>query len=167
MLDYGEDVATPANPAATPSELAAESATLLRRTSDYISAARAPNTLRGYFADWHHFTGWCARHHAPSFPPTPGSSPFTSPPSPKARANHDGVRSERPRRVTTLDRRLSAIRHLHRAASHELDTTTPSSAIPGAASAARSACPPRQSSDGHRVSARHARHAPVVRLRGP
>jgi integrase len=123
MLDHTQDVATPANPAATPSGVTVESATLLRRTSDYISAARAPNTVRAYLADWQHFTAWCARHHAPSLPADPRlvALYLTS----LAEGTHDittGVWSELPRRVTTLDRRLSAIRHHHRAAGYELDT---------------------------------------------
>ena len=30
--------------------------------AEYVEAARAANTLRGYRSDWPEFTGWCADH---------------------------------------------------------------------------------------------------------
>jgi integrase len=101
-----------------------EAGYLVARTEAYIGAARAPNTVRGYESDWRHFTGWCARHHAPSLPADPRlvALYLTS----LAEGRRDGGDwIERPRRLTTLDRRLSAIRHFHRAAGHELDTRDP------------------------------------------
>ena len=101
-----------------------EAGYLVAQAETYISAARAPNTVRGYESDWRHFTGWCARHHAPSLPADPRLVALYL--TALAEGRRDGtVWIERPRRVTTLDRRLSAIRHFHRAAGHELDTRDP------------------------------------------
>jgi integrase len=101
-----------------------EAGYLVARAEAYIGAARAPNTVRGYESDWRHFAGWCARHHAPSLPADPRLVALYL--TALAEGRRDGaVWIERPRRVTTLDRRLSAIRHFHRAAGHELDTRDP------------------------------------------
>jgi integrase len=126
MLDHTANPPTP--PSATHptahNALAVEAGYLVSQAEAYIGAARASNTVRGYESDWRHFTAWCARHHAPPLPADPRlvALYLTS----LADGRRDGtVWIELPRRVTTLDRRLSAIRHFHRAAGHELDTHDP------------------------------------------
>ncbi len=104
--------------------LTVEAGYLVARTEAYIGAARAPNTVRGYESDWRHFAGWCAQHHAPSLPADPRLVALYLTSLAEGRRER-GVWIERPRRVTTLDRRLSAIRHFHRTAGHELDTHDP------------------------------------------
>ncbi len=116
---------TQASPTPTNREgLTAEAGYLVGRAEAYIGAARAPNTVRGYESDWRHFVGWCARHHAPSLPADPRVVALYLTSLAEGR-REGGVWTEPPRRVTTLDRRLSAIRHFHRAAGHELDTRDP------------------------------------------
>jgi integrase len=126
MLDHASNQPIPQSgtdltPHDTPT---VEAGYLVAQAEAYISAARAPNTVRGYESDWRHFTGWCARHHAPSLPADPRLVALYL--TALAEGRRDGAAwIERPRRVTTLDRRLSAIRHFHRAAGHELDTRDP------------------------------------------
>jgi integrase len=117
------------NEATTPSStnfvvqhvLAVDTGHLTSRAEAYIGAARAPNTVRGYESDWRHFAGWCAQRHAPSLPADPRLVALYLASLAEGR-RQGGVWIEPPRRVTTLDRRLSAIRHFHRTAGHELDT---------------------------------------------
>lgn len=77
---------------------------------DFIAAAKAPNTLRAYRADWQHFTGWCARHGLPSLP----SAPETVALYLSAYAGH--------LKTSTLQRRISAISQAHQAAGYESPT---------------------------------------------
>ena len=37
-----------------------------------IQAAKAPNTLRAYRADWQHFSAWCVAQSLPALPAAPG-----------------------------------------------------------------------------------------------
>jgi integrase len=69
----------------------------------YLTAARAPNTLRGYRSDWSDFTGWCSHARLEPLPAAPAvlSSYLTE----LARAGA---------KVGTIGRRLSAIRFAHR-----------------------------------------------------
>jgi len=106
-------------------DLTVEAGQLVERAELYIGAARAPNTVRGYEADWRHFEGWCARHHAPSLPADPRIVALYLTSLIEGTRAGDGHWVERPRRVTTLDRRLSAIRHFHRSAGYELDASAP------------------------------------------
>jgi integrase len=107
-----------------PDDLKVESGYLVGRAEAFIGASRAPNTVRGYESDWRHFVGWSARHHAPSLPADPRLVALYLTSLAEGR-REGGIWTEPPRRVTTLDRRLSAIRHYHRAAGHELDTRDP------------------------------------------
>jgi integrase len=126
------DVRAPADPPLAPSstDLAVHDAPavatgkLITQAEAYLSAARAPNTVRGYESDWRHFAGWCARHHARSLPADPRLVALYLTALAEGRREGD-VWIDRPRRVTTLDRRLSAIRHFHRAAGHEINTHDP------------------------------------------
>jgi site-specific recombinase XerD len=73
----------------------------------YITAARAPNTLRGYRSDWAEFCTWCAYANVD--------------PLPAAAATINGYLSmlaEAGAKVGTMSRRLSAIKFAHRTADH-------------------------------------------------
>lgn len=78
-------MATPTDPPATPSTYSASgtiaraSATtdavqllddvpLTEAETEYVEAARAANTLRGYRSDWTEFTTWCAQHDRDPLP---------------------------------------------------------------------------------------------------
>jgi integrase len=91
----------------------------------YAASARTANTVRGYDADWRHFASWCARRKI---------APLPADPRQVARYLTelvDGTRAptgqwiERPRRVTTLERRLAAIRQRHRTAGLPFDAVDP------------------------------------------
>ncbi len=75
----------------------------------YLQAARAPNTVRAYRADWAHFTNWCARQGdaAAGYAPLPASPATVA----LYLAEHAPTL-----RVSTLVRRCSAIGAAHAAA---------------------------------------------------
>jgi site-specific recombinase XerD len=73
----------------------------------YVSRARAANTLRGYRADWQDFTGWCATRDLAALPCEPQTLAYYL-------AEHAAAG----RKVSTLQRRLSAISQAHKAAGH-------------------------------------------------
>ena len=123
MPDSNSLSPTPAGPPTT--ALTVEAGRLLQRAESYIGAARAPNTVRGYAADWRHFEQWCAAHHASPLPADTRLVALYLTALIEGTRAPDGQWVERPRRVTTLDRRLSAIRHVHRAAGYELDASEP------------------------------------------
>ena len=93
-----------------PSATLAEAAAIEEQTASYASRARAANTRRAYDADWAHFTTWCNRFRAESLPADP-----------RIVARYLSAFAEQ-LKVSTLQRRLSAIQHFHRAAGLELDT---------------------------------------------
>jgi hypothetical protein len=47
-----------------------ELARVAQTAREYISQAKAPNTVRAYAADWDHFSIWCASHGLPALPAT-------------------------------------------------------------------------------------------------
>ena len=60
------------NPGHSPTQLESDPLELLdavpltEAESEYVEAARAANTLRGYRSDWNEFTSWCTqRNRAP------------------------------------------------------------------------------------------------------
>ncbi len=73
----------------------------------YITAARAPNTLRGYRSDWAEFRTWCG--HAGIDPLPAAASTITG---------YLSMLAEAGAKVGTMSRRLSAIKFAHRAADH-------------------------------------------------
>ena len=85
------------------------------RARDYIAQAKAPNTLRGYRADWQDFTAWCVHHERASLPALPETV-----------ALYLTMLAET-RKCSTLQRRLSAISQAHQAA--HLPTPTTESAV--------------------------------------
>lgn len=77
---------------------------------DYIGAARAPNTLRGYRADWGHFSAWCATQGLTALPATPQT------------VSRYLTTQAGQRKTGTLSRRLSAIAQAHKVAGHSSPT---------------------------------------------
>ncbi|HZL07112.1 MAG TPA: site-specific integrase, partial [Coriobacteriia bacterium] len=70
--------------------------------AEYVEAARAANTLRGYRSDWREFTTWCAEHGVEPMPAA--AAAVTAYLSDLARAGA---------KVGTMSRRLSAIKFAH------------------------------------------------------
>ena len=111
------------NPVNAPNELPAPShptlsPEVLRLATDaagLIDEARAPSTRRGYLADWIDFRVWCAKHDATALPADPRVVALY------LTDLAQGGPGRRPRKVTTIRRRLAALVHYHRAQGHELD----------------------------------------------
>lgn len=79
---------------------------LARQARDYAAHSRAPNTKRAYQNDWRDFTSWCAEQGLQPLPATPQTI-----------ALYLTARAET-HRVSTLQRRLSAISQAHKAAGY-------------------------------------------------
>jgi len=73
----------------------------------YITAARAPNTLRGYRSDWAEFRTWC---HTAGLAPIPAEAATIT--------GYLSMLAAAGAKVGTMSRRLSAIKFAHRAADH-------------------------------------------------
>jgi integrase len=76
------------------------------RARDYARQSKADNTRRAYRADWADFAAWCAAHAVSALPSTPQTVALYL----SAMAGH--------RKVSTLQRRLSAISQAHQVAGH-------------------------------------------------
>jgi integrase len=99
--------------AVTTIEPVAVPAELVRRATDFASAAKAESTRRAYATDWADFTTWCAgtgRDSLPAHPTTIGL--------------YLAARAAT-LKPATLGRRLAAISIRHRQAGHPLDTRHP------------------------------------------
>jgi site-specific recombinase XerD len=46
-------------------------AELVKKTEEFVRAAKAPATLRAYRSDWRDFEAWCAGHHLQALPAEP------------------------------------------------------------------------------------------------
>lgn len=79
--------------------------------ADYVEAARAANTLRGYRSDWAEFTTWCAGH-------TNSSNLSSLPAAPAAVTGYLADLARAGAKVGTMSRRLSAIRFVHQLHNH-------------------------------------------------
>ena len=75
---------------------------LTEAETEYVEAARAANTLRGYRSDWTEFTTWCAQHDREPMPAA--ASTITGYLSDLAKAGA---------KVGTMSRRLSALKFVH------------------------------------------------------
>lgn len=75
-----------------------------QRVRNYVSQAKAPNTVRAYAADWRHFTAWCGGHGYSYLPAAAATV------SVYLAELADAVR------VSTLTRRVSAISQAHQLA---------------------------------------------------
>jgi site-specific recombinase XerD len=87
---------------------------LTDQAREYVRHARAANTLRAYRADWHDFTDWCQEHDQQPLPATPD-----------ALALYLTARAQTCK-ISTLQRRLSAISQAHQAAGYEAPTNAAS-----------------------------------------
>jgi site-specific recombinase XerD len=105
--------AVPAHRLGLPADLVAEAAAIDARAAEYAERARAANTRRAYRSDWAHFAGWCARYGAQALPADPRLVARYL--SAHAAPGPDQLR------VVTLQRRLSAIQHVHRATGLDFD----------------------------------------------
>lgn len=76
--------------------------------ADFAEAAKARGTLRGYYADWRHFSTWCEGVHVTAMPATPETV-----------AAYLGAIAAAGLRVKTIERRAAAIRHFHKAAGYD------------------------------------------------
>jgi len=109
-LTAPNELPVPAGPALSPD--------VLRLASDaagLIDKARARNTRRGYLADWVDFRVWCAKHDATPVPADPRVVALY------LTDLAQGGAGRRPRKVSTIRRRVAALVHYHRAEGHELD----------------------------------------------
>jgi site-specific recombinase XerD len=109
-------------PTRNTAQLPADVAALVTDAQRFITQARAANTRRGYRADWADFTAWCSAHGAQALPADPRVVALYLTALANGSRSPDGRWRSRPKKVTTISRRLSAIQHYHRAAGHELDT---------------------------------------------
>lgn len=78
---------------------------------DYGRAALSPNTMRAYRADWAEFQAWCVARGRSPLPATPATV-----------ANFASVLADAGKRVSTISRKLAAIRYYHRGAGHDVPT---------------------------------------------
>jgi len=86
-------------------------ASIIEKARAYGEAAKAPNTRRAYSSDWQHFAAWCGDHGLGSLPASNGSV-----------AAYLTAHAET-LKVSTLGRRLAAIRAAHLYAGETLDLT--------------------------------------------
>lgn len=82
--------------------------TLDEKAHDYISKAKAPNTLKAYRSDWADFVTWCGFRGLRSLPADPATV-----------ALYLTALVEAGRHVSTLGRRISSISQAHKAAGFE------------------------------------------------
>jgi integrase len=83
---------------------------LAARAASYANAAKAPNTQRGYRSDWRAFEAWCGAHGVDAMPAASETVVAYL-------VAHAGAL-----KVSTLRRRLAAIRECHRSGGVEIDT---------------------------------------------
>ena len=86
-------------------------ASIVEKARAYGEAAKAPNTRRAYASDWQHFAAWCNEHGLASLPAPNGTV-----------AAYLTAHAE-VLKVSTLGRRLAAIRAAHLYAGKTLDLT--------------------------------------------
>ena len=96
-------------PVKTESRAIVPLASIIERARAYGEAAKAPNTRRAYASDWQHFASWCQDHGLPPLPAMPGTI------AAYLTAHAESLK------VSTLGRRLAAIRAAHAYASKALD----------------------------------------------
>lgn len=86
----------------------------IERADAYARAARSNNTQRAYMADWLIFTGWCAER---------GDCPL--PTDPEVVRRFVSWEADRGRSPSTIERRVAAIGHFHRAENLVAPTAQP------------------------------------------
>ena len=97
------------SPLPTFSELSAEAL-------DYGRAALSANTMRAYKADWREFQDWCVARGRPSLPASPATV-----------ANFASMLADGGKKVSTIARKMAAIRFHHRGAN--LDNPTDNAGV--------------------------------------
>ncbi|RXH31988.1 tyrosine-type recombinase/integrase [Bradyrhizobium zhanjiangense] len=85
---------------------------LRERAGEYVKNAHSKNTQRAYKTDWEHFEAWCLAHDRTSLP-----ADLFETIVPYLTAHAGNLK------VSTLLRRLTAIRVIHRARGSKLDTS--------------------------------------------
>ena len=91
-----------ASSAATDAVQLLDEVPLTEAEAEYVEAARAANTLRGYRSDWTEFATWCTQHDRDPLPAS--ASTITGYLSDLAKAGA---------KVGTMSRRLSALKFVH------------------------------------------------------
>ncbi len=86
----------------------------IERAAAYAKAARAGATRRAYDSDWTIFTAWCTQHGLPSLPATPDIVAVFVSDQATAGLN-----------PSTINRRVAAIGHHHRAGGYPAPTAMP------------------------------------------
>ncbi len=80
---------------------------LTRSARSFLAAAKSPNTIRAYQADWRHFEGWASDHDRDALAATPATVvAYLTDLSDVAK-------------VSTLERRMAAISQAHQIAGSE------------------------------------------------
>jgi integrase len=88
-------------------------ASVVEKARAYGEMAKAPNTRRAYAADWQHFEQWCSVHGVGAIPASPGTL------AAYLAAQAGSLK------VSTLGRRLSAIRAVHVYSAQPIDLASP------------------------------------------
>ena len=89
------------------------------RARAFARAATAKNTKRAYRADWADFCAWCDTRSVPALPATPETVALYIASRAEVGPEGDDGRPTPGLRVSTLERRLSAINQAHRQTGHE------------------------------------------------
>lgn len=84
---------------------------MAEQAREYIGQAKASNTLRAYRSDWKDFKGWCAAQGVCAMPAEPQTVAY-----------YLTALIKKGLKVSTLQRRISAISQAHQAADHETPT---------------------------------------------
>ncbi|NYJ76555.1 site-specific integrase [Allobranchiibius huperziae] len=103
MTDHGDRTSVTRHHDQTNAVELLDEVPLSEAEAEYVEAARAANTLRGYRSDWAEFTGWCTSHGDLHVLPAAAST-ITGYLSDLAKAGA---------KVGTMSRRLSAIKFVH------------------------------------------------------
>ncbi|MDO6414390.1 site-specific integrase [Sphingomonas sp. BIUV-7] len=90
----------------------------IERAAYYARAARSPATRRAYESDWAIFVAWCEQHDAVSMPA-----------SPDVVAVFASDQADSGLNPSTINRRVAAIGHFHRAAGHPAPTALPNAGM--------------------------------------
>src|SRR5258705_5099533 len=77
----------------------------------YLAAEKSSSTRRAYQSDWAHFSAWCE-----------GASEIPLPATPIGVARYLSHLADGGKKVSTIERRVAAIRSAHKAAGHEPPT---------------------------------------------
>lgn len=93
------------------SEVTASVEKIAKSAKNYVEQSRAKSTLKAYRSDWEDFVAWCDRHGFASLPASPATVAF-----------YLVDLADRGRAVSTLERRISSISQMHKAAKHNSPT---------------------------------------------